>query len=141
MRGECLCGTVSFEVDVTSLRLYRCHCSLCRRQSGTASSLAGIVSNRQFRWLSGEETVSSWQRPSGFRTDFCSTCGCPVPNPLRTTSKTWVPAGLFEEDAAIAVAVDIYTGSMAPWDPTVLVDARFEALPEVEEFLALLHGE
>jgi hypothetical protein len=52
---------------------------------------------------------------------------------------TWIPAGLLEEGAQLSVAADIYTASMAPWDPTVLVDSHFEELPEVKEFLALLH--
>ena len=36
--------------------------------------------------------ITSWQQP-GFRSDICSACGSPVPNPLRNTTKTWVPAG------------------------------------------------
>lgn len=43
MIGHCLCETVVFEIDAASLRLYRCHCSLCRRQSGTASNPAGLL--------------------------------------------------------------------------------------------------
>lgn len=110
MRGQCLCGAVAFEVDASSLKLYRCHCSLCRRQSGTASSLATIVPNSQFQWLAGQDKITSWKMESGFRSDFCSACGSPVPNPLRTTNKTWVPAGLFGPQANLSVAADIYLG-------------------------------
>ena len=34
MRGQCLCGTVSFEVDVPERTYSVCHCGMCRRWSG-----------------------------------------------------------------------------------------------------------
>jgi hypothetical protein len=141
MRGHCLCGTVQFEVDATSLSLYRCHCSLCRRQSGTASNLATIVSKSKFRWLAGEDKISSWQKPSGFRSDFCSVCGSTVPNQLRTSNKTWVPAGLLDEDANLSVVADIYLGSKATWDTTVPTGLQHEASPEFKPFLDHLRSE
>ena len=141
MRGQCLCGTVAFEVDAASLGLYRCHCSLCRRESGTASSLAALVPRAQFRWLCGQDKVASWQKTTGFRSDFCATCGSPVPHPLRTTSEVWVPAGLFDEPASLQVVADIYMASKASWDPSQPIGGQFLELPAFTEFLALLHGE
>lgn len=141
MRGQCLCGSVVFEVNAASLKLYRCHCSLCRRQSGTASNLATIVSDSQFRWLAGQDKISSWQKASGFRSDFCSICGSPVPNPLRATHKTWVPAGLLDEGASLSIVADVYLGSSATWDPTLPTGVQYEELPEFKEFLGLLRGE
>lgn len=139
MRGQCLCGIVAFEIDAPSLRLYRCHCSLCRKQSGTESNLATIVSNHRFRWLSGENKIASWQKATGFRSDFCSVCGSPVPNPLRSTRKTWIPAALLEEQARLEVAADISVTSRATWDPSQPIGAQFAELPEFKEFMALLH--
>lgn len=141
MRGQCLCGAVEFEVNAPSLKLYRCHCSLCRRQSGTASNLATIVSNSRFQWLAGQDKVSSWQKDSGFRSDFCSVCGSPVPNPLRTTRRTWVPAGLLDQEASLSVVADIYLGSRSAWDPTETTGEQHEELPEFKAFLSLLRGE
>ena len=141
MHGHCLCGTVQFAVNATSLGLYRCHCSLCRRQSGTASNLATIVSNSQFQWLSGEDKITSWQKASGFRSDFCSECGSTVPNPLRTINKTWVPAGLLDEHANLRVVADVYLGSKAAWDSAEPNGLQHEDLPEFKAFLDLLRGE
>ncbi|HXJ35269.1 MAG TPA: GFA family protein [Candidatus Eisenbacteria bacterium] len=141
MRGQCLCGAVVFEVNASSLKLYRCHCSLCRRQSGTASSLAAIVPNSQFRWLVGQDRISSWKKGGGFRSDFCSICGSPVPNPLRTTHNTWVPAGLLDREASLSVVADIYLSSRAAWDPTQPTGVQHEELPEFKVFLGLLRGE
>lgn len=141
MRGQCLCGAVAFEVNASSLKLYRCHCSLCRRQGGTASSLAAIVPNAQFQWLSGQHKIASWQKEGGFRSDFCFACGSPVPNPLRTTNKMWVPAGLLDPKAKLSVAADIYLGSMADWDPTQAAAIQHDELPDLNVLLSVLHGE
>ena len=140
MRGQCLCGAVQFEVSATSLGLYRCHCSLCRRQSGTASNLATIVSNSQFRWIAGEDKITSWQKASGFRSDFCSVCGSTVPNPLRTINRTWIPAGLLDERADLEVVADIHLGSRAAWDATAPTGFQHDELPEFKAFLRVLSG-
>lgn len=138
MRGQCLCGTVIFEINAPSLRLYRCHCSLCRRQSGTESNLATIVSNQQFRWLSGEDRIASWRKDSGYRSDFCTVCGSPVPNPLRSTPNTWIPAGLLEAQARLKVVADVNLASRAAWDSSVPIGVQFDEFPEFNEFIALL---
>src|SRR5689334_20055194 len=104
--GQCLCGAVSFEADARGPGLYRCHCSLCRRQSGGASNAATIVPLASFRWLSGEQLIRSWVKSTGFRSDFCSTCGSPVPNRLRDGDHVWVPAGLLESTGELRVVAD-----------------------------------
>ena len=45
--------------------------------------------------------ISSFVKPSGFRSDFCKTCGAPVPNLLRKTSIYWVPAGTCSRTASM----------------------------------------
>ena len=102
VRGACLCGAVSFELDGPLPKFYRCHCSLCRRQSGTAGNAATLVATERFRWRSGQTQVGSWTKASGFRSDFCRACGSPLPNPLRGQPYMWVPAGLLDTEAALA---------------------------------------
>lgn len=145
MQGRCLCGAVAFEVRLAALRLYRCHCSLCRRQSGTASNCAAIVPAGAFAWLQGEAQIRSFRRPTGFRSDFCSACGAPVPNPLRATGAWWVPAGLLdagggdERPPAIEVVADFHLASRAAWDTMPAAPRAFAELPPLDEILQLLH--
>lgn len=141
MRGSCLCGEVAFELDARRLKLYRCHCSLCRRQSGAASNYATIIETARFRWLKGERAISTWTKQTGFRSDFCSVCGSPVPNPLRGPMYFWVPAGLLEDVGRFEVVADLHMGSKASWDATLPAGTQFEGLPSPGELLALLHDE
>ncbi|MBS1198192.1 MAG: glutathione-dependent formaldehyde-activating [Proteobacteria bacterium] len=141
MRGRCLCGTVKFEIDGDHFKLYQCHCTLCRRQGGSLSNTATIVPNNHFRWLHGEEFISSWKHEKGFRSDFCSTCGSPVPNPLRIMPYIWVPAGLLENGGQLEIVAHLCTGFKASWDAIPLQGACYDELPNLSELIALIHEE
>ena len=140
MRGQCLCGQVEFEIDGSHLKLYQCHCSLCRRQSGSSSNTSAIVGNTNFRWLRGSEFIASWKKESGFRSDFCSTCGSPLPNPLRNLPYYWVPAGLLEEYDGLEIVAQLCVTSKASWDSISPQGARHDELPKLSELVALLHA-
>lgn len=72
-RGSCHCGAVTFEVDAPAdIVAYDCNCSICKR----TGFLHLIVSSPQFRLLSGDDMLSSYQ----FNTNvaehlFCRRCG------------------------------------------------------------------
>lgn len=69
-----------------------------------------------FRWLSGQEHISSWVKDAGFRSDFCSKCGSPVPNPLRSTPYYWVPVGLLDDEQKLEIAAHVFVGSKVSWE-------------------------
>jgi len=138
MRGKCLCGSVEFEVLVAAPRLYQCHCSLCRRQGGSSSNTAAIVSAGQLRWLAGEGQISSWVKDTGFRSDFCARCGSPVPNTLRGLPYYWIPIGLLDGGDGLKVFAHLYVGSKAPWDVIASPGTQFEEAPELSELISML---
>lgn len=114
--GSCLCGDVAFAISGPVPDLYQCHCSLCRKVTGSAANAAFVVPAQNFRWLSGEATLRSYVRAGGYRIDFCPRCGSPCPNPMRDGTGVWVPAGLLDEAIASRVAAHIHVGSKAAWD-------------------------
>jgi len=140
MRGRCLCGSVEFEVRDPPRKLYQCHCSLCRKQSGAASNAAFVVRSDHLVWHAGQDLVSSYIKPTGFRSDFCSRCGSPVPNPLRGTSYVWVPAGLLEESSPLEVAMHLFVGSKASWEPAPVSGTLHEEMPAFAELLKVLRS-
>lgn len=115
MKGSCNCNSISFEISGDISKLYQCHCKLCQKQSGSASNTATMIHDSNFKWLSGSDSVTHWKRDSGFTSDFCKTCGSPVPNRLRDTRFFWVPMGLVE-DVDANVIVHICCESKAKWD-------------------------
>lgn len=118
MNGSCLCGTVTFEVSERPVLFYRCHCSLCRKQSGVGYNLATLVQTDVFRWTNGENCIASWSKPTGYRIDFCNVCGSTVPNPLRDASYVWIPVGLLDENLEMQCAGDFCTDDAMSWDKT-----------------------
>ncbi len=143
MKGSCLCGDVAFEIDRSSVKLYQCYCTLCRKQSGTYSNAATIVPDHAFRWVKGQAQVSSWVKDTGFRSDFCRQCGSPVPGPLRDTPFTWIPAGLLDGDVDGEIISHIYVQDKATWDtlcPNLKSHAAFPG-HGLEEHIASLNRE
>ena len=140
MRGSCLCGKVQFEVRGDHSKIYQCHCSLCRKQGGSSSTSALIVEDVNFSWIAGQEGISSFVKPTGFRSDFCSRCGAPVPNPLRDTAYFWVPAGLLDDDVDLGIGVHLFVGSKASWDSIDPGVPQYETVPDISEILRLLHS-
>ena len=132
--GQCLCGAVRFSLEVEPRYFYRCHCSLCRKQTGVGHNLATLVKADEFRWLAGQALISSWQKPSGYRNDFCSACGSTVPNPLRQTPYFWIPLGLLDVELSSACIGDFCTDDAMPWDQHRSPNSH-RAAPESLEFI------
>jgi len=136
MKGNCLCGSIEF--DVTDIgNIYQCHCSLCRKQGGSASNSGTVIPLSKLEWIKGTEHIKSWVKESGFRSDFCSICGSPVPNPLRGLNYYWIPVGILE-DAPLNIAANLYVDSKASWGVVAPTGEKFNTMPEIEAFIALL---
>lgn len=84
--------------------------------------------------------ITSWVKDTGFRSDFCSKCGAPVPNPLRGTDFVWIPAGALDADVDMPVVAHVYPGSAAAWDarPVARDCLEYDAAPNVEQFFAAI---
>lgn len=65
IRGSCVCGGVRFEVTVAFLRPGHCHCSRCRKHSGTFGGTQGRVPRAGFRLLAGEALLRVYRPAPG----------------------------------------------------------------------------
>jgi hypothetical protein len=75
LRGSCMCGTVRFQVTAPFSTAGYCHCTRCRRRSGTMWTLNGIVGADAFELLQGADEISTWHPPDGLSKSFCRRCG------------------------------------------------------------------
>jgi len=116
-RGECNCGAVKFEFDAEPNGIFMCHCSICRRATGSNGIAVVLVPNESFRWTRGREHVATWAKPdTHWQIWFCRICGSPVPGENDPKSM-FVPAGLLTEGGeALAVIHHVWVGSKAAWD-------------------------
>jgi len=116
MRGSCLCGTCVFELKGRISAVGKCHCSKCRKVSGTGSNAVHWARPENVEWVSGKENIKSFRRPDGWGTDFCDTCGSPLPALAGDGSMWFVPAGLLDEDPGVGVRGHIWTSSKPSWE-------------------------
>lgn len=118
IEGSCLCGKVRFVVDGKFGPVGQCHCSKCRKASGTDGNAVFYTAAKSFRWLQGEGEIAKFYVSStrGWHSSFCTTCGSPTPHSNRDGKIYFVPAGLLDDDPGFrGYAAHIFVGSKAPW--------------------------
>lgn len=115
--GECNCGAVSFEISASPWGVFVCHCSICRRSTGTNGNAVLIIGNDNFQWKTGREEIATWHKPGhDWQTWFCRICGSPLPG-VNDKERMFIPAGLLsEDDETLQVIHHIWVDSKASWD-------------------------
>ena len=117
LKGSCLCGTVTYEVIGEAKRFYHCHCSRCRKATGTGHASNLFLQPAALRWLSGEEHTRAFKVPEAkrFTNQFCAFCGGRVPRQPTGTDAVLVPAGSLDDEAPIRPQARIFADSRASW--------------------------
>ncbi len=121
LRGACLCGAVVFEIDRIEGPFEICHCSRCRKVSGSTGMAAIEVSASEFRFVQGADHIGRYEAPllhgpPAYVVPFCRTCGSPLPDPKAAGDSLEIPAGLLEDDPGIRPDKHIFVDFKAPWD-------------------------
>lgn len=120
IRGSCLCGGVRFEIARAVGPFELCHCSRCRKASGSAF-VAGLgVRSQDFRLLAGRELITTYEAPvretpPPYRRCFCGRCGSPVPDPDPATPWFEIPAGVLDDDPELRPDRHIFVDVKSPW--------------------------
>jgi hypothetical protein len=115
--GSCLCGAIHFAVTPPFADFRYCHCSRCRKASGSAHAANAFVPATQFKWTRGEDLVKRYDLPGAqrFAVSFCPECGTRVPHAVKSTENMLIPAGLFDGDPGVRPASSIFWKSQAAW--------------------------
>jgi hypothetical protein len=117
VRGGCLCGTVKFEVSGEPKLFFHCHCSRCRKVTGTGHASNMFFQRGALKWLKGEEQVRGFKLPEAqrFTNNFCAVCGSRLPRQPKDTDTVIIPAGSLDDEAPIKPQARIFFGSRASW--------------------------
>ena len=117
LHGSCLCGEVTYEVDPPFNTMLHCHCSRCRKGTGTGHATNLIADPNHFRWLTGADAIARYDLPAAksFSKWFCRRCGCPVPRLRRAGDLMVIPAGSLDSDPPCKPDGHIFWGSRAAW--------------------------
>ncbi len=116
LSGSCLCGGVQYEIDGELGSIAMCHCSMCRKASGSAFATNASVERRAFRLLSGADLIQKYQSSPNRQRCFCRVCGSPVyadvvgmPDHIR------IRLGLLDDDPGVRPRYNYAVNFKAPW--------------------------
>lgn len=128
LTGRCLCGAVEYEVEDAFEYAMNCHCSQCRRTTGSAfKPLAGIVKEK-LRLTRGEGATLRYGEAAGHDL-HCGVCGSLLYSLVREGRYVHVAMGTLADSPSIRPGRHIFVGSKAPWFEITDDLPQFERLP------------
>lgn len=131
-RGSCLCGVVRFELKGPPDFMNLCHCSICRKVSGSSYGVFAHAGTERVEWLAGADEVRSFASSEHGRRSFCPHCGSNLPAIFEANTRVVIPAGTFDDDPGVVPVAQIFVASKAPWHEIAPEPAPFDAFPPPE---------
>ncbi len=127
LNGYCFCRRVEYQVADQFEYAMNCHCSQCRRTTGSAfKPLAGIETSK-FCIRRGEELTLRYGAAGGHDV-HCGVCGSLLYSLVRDGKYVHVAMGTLEDPPSIRPTIHIFVGSKAPWFEIT------DGLPQFDEF-------
>ncbi|HET9239293.1 MAG TPA: GFA family protein [Oligoflexus sp.] len=128
-QGSCLCKKVQFEIDGEFKGFYLCHCSRCRKATGSAHASNLFSMSAKLNWVSGRDHVKTFHlEGTRFQKSFCDNCGSALPT-LHESGRLLVPTGCLDSEMSMQPTAHIFTGSRALWDKDLETVVEFAAFP------------
>lgn len=127
LAGGCYCGAVRYEVADEFVYAAHCHCSNCRRATGSAfKSFAGIETEKLVV-TEGVEQMMRFGDETGHNA-HCRLCGSLLYSLVRDGAYVHVAMGTLIDAPSIRPDKHIFVGSKAAWHEIT------DDLPQYQEF-------
>jgi hypothetical protein len=114
LAGECLCRAVRYAVADEFAYALNCHCSNCRRATGSAFKPFAGIARDKLRITSGADHLMIFGDDNGHDAR-CQACGSLLYSVVRDGAFVHVAMGTLVDDPAIRPSKHIFVGSKAPW--------------------------
>ena len=114
LAGECFCRATRYAVADEFEYALNCHCSNCRRTTGSAfKPLAGIARDK-LEVTDGQDSLMVYGDEENHDA-HCRKCGSLLYSVVRGGAFVHVAMGTLVDDPSIRPTAHIFTGSKAPW--------------------------
>ncbi len=128
LTGKCMCGAVEYSVEDAFEYAMNCHCSNCRRTTGSAFKPIAGIRRERFQLVKGAEAMLIYGNPDETHDVHCGICGSLVYSVVREGAYAHVPMGTLMDAPSIRPTAHIFVGSKAPWYEIT------DDLPQYREF-------
>lgn len=115
LTGSCLCGAVRYQVPDAFSYAANCHCSNCRRTTGSAYKPFAGIERDQFVLTAGEDKLLRFGEETGHDA-HCAICGSLLYSVVRGGAYVHVAMGTLIDEPGIRPSHHIFVGSKAAWE-------------------------
>ena len=125
--GKCECGTVRYGVSDAFLYAANCHCSNCRRTTGSAFKPFGGIERGKLDVTEGGDKLLIVGEED-LHDAHCAGCGSLLFSVVRDGEYVHVAYGTLADPPSLSPTEHIFVGSKAPWYEIT------DDLPQNEEY-------
>ena len=114
LTGKCYCGTVHYEVADEFKYALNCHCSNCRRTTGSAFKPFAGIERAKLTVTEGSNDLLIYGSDKAHDA-HCGKCGSLLYSVVRNGAFVHVTLGTLVDAPTIRPSHHIFVGSKAPW--------------------------
>jgi hypothetical protein len=127
--GHCHCGSIRFEFAGEPTDVSFCHCSICRRISGSAFGAYVEVPEAALTVTTGGDKLARYKPTELLEKEFCRNCGVQIFTRHRNfPGYAFINLAVVSDDHGLAPEYHQFVGSKAKWHEIS------DALPQFSEW-------
>jgi hypothetical protein len=115
LTGSCLCGAIRYEVADAFRYAMNCHCSQCRRATGSAFKPFAGIEAAKLRITQGADDIAIYGNPAEAHDVHCRTCFSLLYSIVNEGTTAHVTLGTLTDTPSLRPTKHIFVGSKAPW--------------------------
>jgi hypothetical protein len=109
-----MCGAVEYAVADAFEYALNCHCSQCRRSTGSAFKPLAGIGRALLEIVRGADAIMTYGGGETYDA-HCRNCGSLLFSVVRNGSYVHVAMGTLKDEPTIRPSMHIFVGSKAPW--------------------------
>ena len=117
-KGGCTCGSVRFELEDHPYYVGACHCSTCKKRTGSDYGLSVPTDAENVKTFTGETKTHTRTGDTGNQVhyEFCPNCGSTLRWGIEAVpSRAILAGGNFDDLSQLSVAGEMYVETSVDW--------------------------
>lgn len=129
LHASCLCGAIHLTLPDQFDYVGNCHCSECRKFSGSDYASVGGLDGSKVTVTQGEEALTRYRKSAETTLAFCRNCGSSLFSEKQSSGKINLRLGILDDVPTQSPNFHIFIGSKAPWHQIGDDCPQFETRP------------